>query len=117
MDGSLLTRWGRDMDREHVPEAYPRPGLKRSSYVCLNGLWDYAFTDTQDFPEQYEGKILVPFSPEAPLSGVNRILQPDQVIPQFPVFRRKVLLPFKVGQDLFTEKQLGLFFFLLLLPD
>ena len=86
MDGSLLTRWGRDMDQEHVPEAYPRPGLKRSSYVCLNGLWDYAFTDTQDFPEQYEGKILVPFSPEAPLSGVNRILQPDQVLHYSRIF-------------------------------
>ena len=80
MKNNLMTRWGRAIDPEHVLEDYPRPGMKRDSYVCLNGFWDYAITEWPDFPEQYEGQILVPFSPEAPLSGVNRMLLPDRFL-------------------------------------
>ena len=32
----------------------------------------------EDEPEEYAGRILVPFSPEAPLSRVGRQLQPDE---------------------------------------
>jgi len=80
MSSTMLTRWGKEIDPEHVLEEYPRPGMKRDSYVCLNGYWDYAITDSAQFPEQYEGRILVPFSPEAVLSGVNRMLTPDMFL-------------------------------------
>ena len=73
----MLTRWGRDLDLDHVLEEYPRPGMRRASYVCLNGTWDYAITDSPELPAQYDGPILVPFSPEAALSGVNMALEPD----------------------------------------
>ena len=72
----MMTRWGRAIDPEHVLEEYPRPEMVRESYLNLNGMWDYAITGSKSFPQRYDGKILVPFSPEAPLSGVNRILQP-----------------------------------------
>ena len=75
-----MTRWGKAIDPEHVLEEYPRPGMKRDSYVCLNGFWDYAITDSRNFPENYDGEILVPFSPEAPLSGVNRMLMPGMYL-------------------------------------
>ena len=29
----LYTRWGRELDKEHVLEEYPRPLLQRESYV------------------------------------------------------------------------------------
>ncbi len=77
---TIMTRWGKALDPEHVLEDYPRPGMKRDSFLCLNGFWDIAITGSSGFPEQYEGKILVPFSPEATLSGVNRILKPDQYL-------------------------------------
>ena len=51
--------------------------MARNSYQNLNGLWKYAITESEQFPEKYDGTILVPFSPEAPLSRVNRILQPE----------------------------------------
>ena len=70
MGNSVLTKWGKEIDPEHVLEEYPRPGMRRDSYVCLNGFWDYAITGTSVFPREYEGRILVPFSPEADLSGV-----------------------------------------------
>lgn len=76
----LYTRWGKNLDKEHVLEEYPRPLMIRKNYICLNGLWEYAFTKKFCLPKQYDGKILVPFSPESLLSGVNRQLQPDEYL-------------------------------------
>ena len=76
----LYTRWARDLDPDHVLQEYPRPLLQRDSYVNLNGYWDYAITKKFQKPTAYDGKILVPFSPESALSGVNRQLQPDEYL-------------------------------------
>ena len=51
---------------------YPRPQLKRDSFISLNGLWDYAITSSADAPKEYDGKINVPYSPESKLSGAQR---------------------------------------------
>ena len=59
---------------------YPRPRLERESWLNLNGVWQYAFTKTADLPPAFDGEILVPFSPEAPMSGVNRQLKPDEYL-------------------------------------
>lgn len=76
----LYTRWGKNLDRDHVLEEYPRPLLMREDYQILNGWWDYAFTIDNKQPQQYEGRILVPFSPETALSGVGRQLKPDEYL-------------------------------------
>ena len=57
MGDFLMTRWGKTIDPEHVLEEYPRPGMKRDSYFCLNGFWDYAITETESLPETYKGRI------------------------------------------------------------
>ena len=80
MDNVMLTRWGRELDPEHVLEDYPRPGMVRDSFVCLNGRWEYAITESSQLPERYDGTILVPFSPEATLSGVGKVLQPTMYL-------------------------------------
>lgn len=50
---------------------YPRPQFARNSYVTLNGEWDYAILrKSESFGGKYQGKILVPFSPECLLSGL-----------------------------------------------
>lgn len=59
---------------------YPRPQLVRESYLCLNGEWDYAITKSKEIPSQYDGKIIVPFSPETPASGVNKMVHPDDYL-------------------------------------
>lgn len=85
----LYTRWGKNLDRDHVLEEYPRPLLMREDYRILNGWWDYAFTIDYKQPQQYEGRILVPFSPETALSGVGRQLKPDEYL----WYRRNFDLP------------------------
>jgi beta-galactosidase/beta-glucuronidase len=85
----LLTRWGRDLDPDQVLQEYPRPQLVRDSYLNLNGWWDYAITPVAATTPAYDGRILVPFSPEALLSGVGRQLQPDQLL----WYRRELVLP------------------------
>ena len=51
-------------------ERYPRPQMKRDSFLCLNGSWDFAATAGEQ-PESYPYSILVPFCPESLLSGVH----------------------------------------------
>ena len=76
----LKTRWADHVDVNNVLGEYPRPLMRRKSYVNLNGTWKYAIRDTKGFPKKMDGKILVPFSPEAALSGVNRQLQPQEYL-------------------------------------
>ena len=86
----LYTKWGEALQAQmqeneevSVLEEYPRPTMIRESYYNLNGWWDYAITDQaagEKPPLAYEGKILVPFSPEAALSGVSRQVQPDEYL-------------------------------------
>lgn len=86
---TLLTPWGESLDREHPLLEYPRPQLQRESYLNLNGPWDYAVTMTESAPTEMQGQIIVPFSPETPLSGVGHILQPGE----FLWYRRSLQLP------------------------
>jgi lysophospholipase L1-like esterase len=71
----LLTKWGKEVKPDNVLPEYPRPQLMRAEWLNLNGLWDYCVTAREDRqPAAYQGKILVPFPIEAPLSGVGRRL-------------------------------------------
>ena len=85
----MRTPWGERLDpRRPLPE-YPRPQMRRERWLNLNGPWDYAITREGLRPESFEGEIIVPFSPEAELSGVGRSLGPDE----FLWYRRVVSLP------------------------
>ena len=88
MTEAMLTPWGEALDREHPLPEYPRPQLRRNSYLNLNGIWEYAITKTAEKPAAMQGEIVVPFSPETPLSGVGHILQPDEYL----WYRRSVTL-------------------------
>ena len=62
----------------HPLAEYPRPAMRRDSCEILNGPWQYAITQTAEYPAAWQGSILVPYSPETPASGVGRTLQPGQ---------------------------------------
>ncbi|HHV10583.1 MAG TPA: glycoside hydrolase family 2 [Clostridiales bacterium] len=74
----LYTPWGEQIDPEKILTEYPRPQLRRDNYTILNGYWNYCISSGHVMPMAYAGRILVPFSPESVLSGVDRQLQPDE---------------------------------------
>ena len=53
----------------HPLAEYPRPAMRRDSCEILNGPWQYAITQTAEYPAAWQGTIRVPYSPEAPASG------------------------------------------------
>ena len=95
----LTTVWGEQIDPQAVLTEYPRPQMARASYVNLNGYWDCAFARVGEAPTAWQ-RILVPFSPEAPLSGVGRALARDEMLwyrralPDVPGSGGRVLLHF-----------------------
>lgn len=95
---SRRTPWADALDPDAVLPEYPRPQLARDSHLNLNGWWDHTFTADDRRPADWDGRILVPFSPEAELSGVGRQLQPGEHL----WYRRTVRLPegFLVGRAL-----------------
>ncbi len=76
----MITRWGANIDKDAVLQEYPRPQLRRDSYINLNGLWHYAITAGDGLPNELDGEILVPFSPECELSGVGRTVEPEDTL-------------------------------------
>lgn len=77
---ALYTPWGETLDRACPLPEYPRPQLVRESYLCLNGLWDYAVEDGDEYTRRNAGKILVPFAPESLLSGCGFQLQSGETL-------------------------------------
>ncbi len=62
----------------HRPDpqrGYPRPQLERNEWVSLNGEWEFTLGQAgvrqplEDLP--WDRRIMVPFSPEAPASGIG----------------------------------------------
>ena len=103
---TLMTQWGKELyqqvskekkaketkhkekqDKESQPGIlweYPRPQMVRlkpaGQYEILNGWWKYAIIDSRRVPQEWEGEILVPFSPETTLSFVERQVQPSEYL-------------------------------------
>ena len=63
-------------------QSYPRPQLRRDSYVNLNGTWHLT-------AEGYDGPITVPFCPESQLSGVEKHFPDGSTL----IYRRSFTLP------------------------
>lgn len=76
----LYTRWGRELNKTLPLNDYPRPQLKRDSFINLNGEWNYAIYDEYKKFGGYQGKIIVPFSPECILSGVEKLVEPTDIL-------------------------------------
>ena len=75
----MKTVWGEQVTPENAWRNYPRPQMVRSNWTNLNGLWSYAVTkDAPGCPTAWDGEILVPFVIESSLSGVGRLLGPDE---------------------------------------
>ena len=74
---------------------YPRPQLERKeNWMVLNGLWDLIVLSKENEVIK-EGKILVPFSPEAERSGFNHITAPDETL----IYTTHISLPFSFDKE------------------
>lgn len=99
----LWTPWGEriasgERDLGEAFPSHPRPQLARERWASLNGWWECAFVPAGepgapwhvcDPPAEGWRPIRVPFSPEAPLSGVGRQLRPDELL----WYRRSLPVP------------------------
>ncbi|MDQ2624611.1 MAG: glycoside hydrolase family 2, partial [Actinomycetota bacterium] len=102
---TMLTPWAEDLDPAAPLPEYPRPQLVRGDWLNLNGPWQFAITpfeadadplavaDPRTAPGAWDGEIIVPFSPEVPLSGVGRTLGDDETL----WYRRSFALPRALG--------------------
>ena len=85
----LMTKWGEDLNKNCPLSEYPRPQFKRDSFLNLNGVWQCEFCESEEIPSEFSYDIVVPFSPETPLSGVNRKLKSNEYL----VYNRPFDLP------------------------
>lgn len=71
-------------------QEYPRPQMRRESYVNLNGWWDFGVGKEEP---AYDRKILVPFCPESLLSGIGQHFEEKLY------YRRRFTLPAGFRKD------------------
>ena len=75
----LSTRWAKEVDLKCPIPEYPRPNMVRDSYLNLNGEWEYCINQSKE-TDHYDGTIIVPFSPETALSGVQKMVMPEDYL-------------------------------------
>ena len=113
----LTTPYEENSDPCKIPFSdYPRPSMKRDSYLCLNGQWDFAVE--RNGRASSNKKILVPFPPESRLSGIGERFKKNDVLlysrtfslPE-GFFKDRVLIHFgavdQVAEIFINEKRLG----------
>lgn len=92
--GRITSPWAEKVNPANVLPEYPRPQLQRSSWINLNGLWQYAAlpkTAGENRPASFQGDILVPFAIESALSGVGKMVGKDSIL----WYSRNITLPAK----------------------
>ena len=75
----LKSRWAEVVNAKNAWPEYPRPSLVRDSFLNLNGEWEYCINQSKEV-DTYDGTILVPFSPETLLSGVQKMVSPTDYL-------------------------------------
>ena len=68
-------------------DEYPRPQMKRSSYLSLSGEWELSVK--KGSRSKHLGTITVPFAPESRISGIERQLKRNEKF----VYEKRFVLP------------------------
>lgn len=85
---SLATSYESELESQATPyEEYPRPRMRRDSYLSLNGKWDFSIENGGK--QVYSGDILVPFVPESRLSELEREIKKKDLL----IYERRFSLP------------------------
>lgn len=84
----LPTEYQDELSEDKTPFGeYPRPQMRRDSYICLNGKWEFCIENKKG--RVYTGEITVPFVPESAISGVGREIDKDDLL----IYERPFTLP------------------------
>ena len=72
--GKIKTPWADSVNPAAPHPEYPRPQMVRGRWMNLNGLWNYSILPRsgEAIPQNFQGRILVPFAVESALSGVGK---------------------------------------------
>ena len=84
----LMTYEGKNLQGQPW-QVYPRPQMRRNSFLNLNGQWELAVGDGA-----FDKKILVPFCPESQLSGIQKHFDHNQPLK----YRRTFSMPEAFGR-------------------
>ena len=68
----MRTIWGERLKESSILPEYPRPQLKRNSFLNLNGEWDFEVSNYDYIPSKFNMNIMVPYPVESKLSGVGK---------------------------------------------
>ncbi|MGX1930117.1 glycoside hydrolase family 2 protein [Flagellimonas sp. 2504JD4-2] len=78
---AITTQWTNQVDKENPLQEYPRPQMVRSKWKNLNGQWNYTVQRrTSGIPNNFDGKITVPYPIESFLSGVQKRVGSGEVV-------------------------------------
>lgn len=110
---AMKTKWFDKVGDKPLNE-YPRPQFVRDNWTNLNGWWDFTVTEAEVIPVRFDEQIRVPFAIESRLSGVEKALQPHEIL----WYRRTISVDKKQGNryllhfgavdwecDVFVDKQ------------
>ncbi len=89
---NLLTTYGQCLDTKNILPEYPRPQLKRNSYLNLNGEWSYVINKTGHLLDEKTGKIIVPFPLESTLSKTYTDTPRGLKKGEYLIYRRVVIV-------------------------
>lgn len=90
LNTKMKSRYFGAVDIENPLPEYPRPQLQREKWQSLNGYYDYCIRDIESiYPDEFTGKIIVPYPIESKLSGVGQELLPTKKL----WYRRTFSLP------------------------
>ncbi len=77
----LTTKYEEGLSLDSTPWAvYPRPQMRRDSFLCLNGRWEFEVSGSEQSPSTYSMFITVPFPPESQASGVGHVAKPNEYL-------------------------------------
>lgn len=72
---AMLSKWGKEVNKNEPWQEYPRMQLQRDSYHSLNGIWEYQITERKSKPDPSKwNEIVVPFALGSELSEASENL-------------------------------------------
>ena len=101
---SLTTPFYDEINGDMPWNEYPRPSMRRDSFLRLNGEWGLEISDSEDIPSAFSERVLVPFPLGSMLSGINRQIPEGRVA--FSGSPRSFSASFFIFKEIFSNSKI-----------